>query len=103
MRRTRLDPDGLRLPIKLDSTSNGEFVSVPLQPVHRHARRLGQTCRDNSPRRIPVKRRRSKMMESRSSKKRRIKERHPSMIQKHRNAFTATQHRACKSVHNQPF
>ena len=58
MRRTRHDPDGLRLPIKLDSTSNGEFVPVPLQPVHRHARklaleaatanarRLGQTRRD---------------------------------------------------------
>ena len=36
----RHDPDGLRLPIKLDSTSNGEFVPVPLEPVHHHARRL---------------------------------------------------------------
>ena len=45
MRRTRYDPDGLRLPIKLDSTSNGEFAPVPLQPLHRHARRLGQTRR----------------------------------------------------------
>ncbi len=34
----RIDPDGLRLPIKLDSTSNGEFVPVPLEPVHRQAR-----------------------------------------------------------------
>jgi predicted TIM-barrel fold metal-dependent hydrolase len=34
------DPDGLRLPIKLDSTSNGEFTPVPLEPVHHHARRL---------------------------------------------------------------
>ena len=40
MRRIRHDPDGLRLPIKLDSTSNGEFVPVPLEPVHHHARRL---------------------------------------------------------------
>ena len=31
------DPDGNRLPIKLDSTSNGEFVPVPLDPVNRHA------------------------------------------------------------------
>ncbi len=35
----RIDPDGLRLPIKLDSTSNGEFVPVPLEPVHQLARR----------------------------------------------------------------
>ena len=34
------DPDGLRLPIKLDSASNGEFVPVPLEAVHHHARRL---------------------------------------------------------------
>ena len=37
---TRIDPDGLRLPIKLDSASNGEFVPVPLEPHHRHANRL---------------------------------------------------------------
>lgn len=24
------DPDGLRLPIKLDSTSNGEYAPIPL-------------------------------------------------------------------------
>ena len=54
---TRIDPDGLRLPIKLDSTSNGEFVPIPLDPVHRvaklraleqatvNARRLGQDRR----------------------------------------------------------
>jgi uncharacterized protein len=33
------DPEGSRLPIKLDSTSNGEFVPVPLEPVHREANR----------------------------------------------------------------
>jgi len=33
------DPKGTRLPIKLDSTSNGEFVPVPLAPVHREANR----------------------------------------------------------------
>jgi uncharacterized protein len=36
----RIDPDGLRLPIKLDSTSNGEFEPVPLEPVHEFANRL---------------------------------------------------------------
>ncbi len=36
----RHDPEGLRLPVKLDTTSNGEFVPVPLAPVHRMARHL---------------------------------------------------------------
>ena len=55
--RHRHDPDGIRLPIKLDSTSNGEFEPIPLEPVHlearrqalsqasEHARRLGQDRR----------------------------------------------------------
>jgi hypothetical protein len=30
MTKHRIDPEGKRLPIKLDSTSNGEFVPVPL-------------------------------------------------------------------------
>lgn len=36
----RSDPEGKRLPIKLDSTSNGEFVPVPLSPINRAANRL---------------------------------------------------------------
>ena len=36
----RHDPDGTRLPIKLDTTTNGEFAPVPLEPVHRQARHL---------------------------------------------------------------
>ncbi len=36
----RHDPDGARLPIKLDATTNGEFAPIPLEPVHRHARHL---------------------------------------------------------------
>ena len=36
--RYRNDPDGTRLPIKLDATTNGEFAPVPLEPVHREAR-----------------------------------------------------------------
>ena len=34
------DPQGRRLPIKLDTTSNGEFVPVPLSPANREANRL---------------------------------------------------------------
>ena len=56
--RDKHDPEGLRLPIKLDSTSNGEFAPVPLDAVHHvanrqafvaataNARRLGQSRRD---------------------------------------------------------
>src|SRR6185312_2362315 len=34
------DPEGQRLPIKLDSTSNGEFAPVPLDPSLQHANAL---------------------------------------------------------------
>jgi len=37
-----LDPDGQRLPIKLDSTSNGEFAPVPLDASLRHANQLAR-------------------------------------------------------------
>src|SRR5256885_12961351 len=37
---TRIDPEGKRLPIKLDSTSNGEFAPVPLSPANLAANRL---------------------------------------------------------------
>ena len=35
-----LDPDGRRLPVKLDSTSNGEFAPIPLTPSLHHANHL---------------------------------------------------------------
>ena len=35
-----IDPEGKRLPIKLDSTSNGEFVPVPLSAANRAANHL---------------------------------------------------------------
>lgn len=38
--KTRSDPDGTRLPIKIDATSNGEFCPVPLKRHHWQARRL---------------------------------------------------------------
>jgi predicted TIM-barrel fold metal-dependent hydrolase len=57
-RTFRNDPDGLRLPVKLDATSNGEFAPIPLDAVHRlanetamreatrHARGLGLSRRE---------------------------------------------------------
>ena len=36
------DSDGLRPPIKLDAATDGEFVAIPLAPVHRHAKALAQ-------------------------------------------------------------
>jgi len=62
MRRTRRvfhnDPDGLRLPVKLDTATNGEFAPIPLESMHRlanetamreatrHARGLGLSRRE---------------------------------------------------------
>lgn len=34
------DPDGTRLPIKVDSTSNGEFEPHPLDPLSAYANEL---------------------------------------------------------------
>ncbi|MDP6516408.1 MAG: amidohydrolase family protein [Alphaproteobacteria bacterium] len=51
------DPDGTRLPIKLDSTSNGEFAPVPLDAVNRHANRLAQSWASENARRLGVSRR----------------------------------------------
>ena len=55
--RSRHDPDGLRLPIKLDSTSNGEFAPVPLEPVHHHARQLALEAATHNARRLGESRR----------------------------------------------
>jgi predicted TIM-barrel fold metal-dependent hydrolase len=47
----RNDPHGTRLPVKLDSTTNGEFAPIPLDPVHGHARRLALAHADANARR----------------------------------------------------
>ncbi|MDJ0983171.1 MAG: hypothetical protein QNI94_16215, partial [Kiloniellales bacterium] len=47
----RSDPEGKRLPIKLDSTSNGEFEPVPLDAVTRRANALAQERADENARR----------------------------------------------------
>ncbi len=55
--RHRIDPDGRRLPIKLDSTSNGEFLPVPLSPANRHANALAQQAANVNARRLGMGRR----------------------------------------------
>ncbi|HEU5463198.1 MAG TPA: amidohydrolase, partial [Candidatus Binatia bacterium] len=52
-----IDPDGRRLPIKLDSTSNGEFTPVPLSPVNRAANRLAHQAASENAKRLGVSRR----------------------------------------------
>lgn len=52
------DPHGRRLPIKLDSTSNGEFAPVPLPAPARTARGEAQAAVDDAARRLALPRRR---------------------------------------------
>ena len=53
-----IDPEGRRLPIKLDSTSNGEFEPVSLGAVNRAANRLAhEAASDNAKRRGLTRRR----------------------------------------------
>jgi uncharacterized protein len=51
------DPDGARLPIKLDSTSNGEFTPVPLSPVNQAANRLAHEAATQNAKRLALSRR----------------------------------------------
>ena len=51
------DPEGKRLPIKLDSTSNGEFTPIPLDATNRLANRLAQDWAGENARRRGVARR----------------------------------------------
>ncbi len=46
------DPEGRRLPIKLDSTSNGEFAPVPLWPQNVEANRLAHEAAATNARRL---------------------------------------------------
>ncbi len=55
--RTCNDPDGTRLPIKLDTTTNGEFAPIALAPMHRHARRLAQQAATRNAKRVGLTRR----------------------------------------------
>jgi len=51
------DPHPERLPIKLDSTSNGEFEPVPLPAAPRHARALAREAIQEGARRVGASRR----------------------------------------------
>jgi hypothetical protein len=52
-----IDPEGQRLPIKLDATSNGEFVPVPLSPANRAANRLAHEAATQNAKRLGLSRR----------------------------------------------
>jgi uncharacterized protein len=52
-----VDPHGKRLPIKLDSTSNGEFVPVPLSRANRAANRLAHEFASALSRKLGMNRR----------------------------------------------
>ena len=54
----RIDPEGKRLPIKLDSTSNGEFVPVPLSPANGAANRLAHEYASRFSKNLKLDRRR---------------------------------------------
>jgi hypothetical protein len=52
-----IDPEGTRLPIKLDSTSNGEFAPVPLTQTNRLANRLAHDFASRFSKRLSLTRR----------------------------------------------
>jgi predicted TIM-barrel fold metal-dependent hydrolase len=51
------DPDGTRLPVKLDTTTNGEFSPIPLEPVHHEANRLAFEAACGNAKRLGLDRR----------------------------------------------
>jgi uncharacterized protein len=52
-----IDPEGRRLPIKLDTTSNGEFAPVPLSPANRAGNRLAHEAATENAKHLSVSRR----------------------------------------------
>jgi predicted TIM-barrel fold metal-dependent hydrolase len=55
--RFQNDPGGHRLPVKLDTTSNGEYAPIPLEPVHREARAHAMQAATTNARRLGLQRR----------------------------------------------
>jgi predicted TIM-barrel fold metal-dependent hydrolase len=52
-----VDPEGRRLPIKLDTTSNGEFAPVALSPANRAGKRLAHEAASQNAKRLGLSRR----------------------------------------------
>jgi predicted TIM-barrel fold metal-dependent hydrolase len=52
------DPEGRRLPIKIDATTNGEFAPIPLEPVHLRARQLASAAASDNAKSSGLTRRR---------------------------------------------
>ena len=57
MKKYAHDPLGTRLPVKIDSASNGEFAPVPLEPVHHEARHRAFEAATANAKRLAVGRR----------------------------------------------
>ena len=55
--KSRHDPFGSRLPIKLDASSNGEYAPIPLEPSHHHANFLAHKTADVNAKRLNLDRR----------------------------------------------
>ncbi len=53
----RFDPEGQRLPIKLDSTSNAEYAPIPLETRNEHANALAQEAASENAKRLGMPRR----------------------------------------------
>ena len=51
------DPEGLRLPIKLDTATNGEYAPIPLSPAHREARHFAFQSATANAKRLGIDRR----------------------------------------------
>src|SRR5262245_56384015 len=53
----RHDPEGRRLPVKLDTTTNGEFAPIPLSPANLAANRLAHDQAGHNAKRLGMQRR----------------------------------------------
>jgi hypothetical protein len=51
------DPEGTRLPVKLDTTCNGEFAPVPLSAANREANRLAHAAAERNAKRLDISKR----------------------------------------------
>jgi len=52
-----IDSEGRRLPIKVDTTSNGEFAPVPLSPANHAGNRLAHAAASENAKRLSISRR----------------------------------------------